>query len=376
MQTATATADVWFLYACVRVRGCPQNDPEYVKQLLALMDVSHTVLERCFHGEVLLGRALWKGLETVLNSDTDHAEMLAMHLDTVLRGRLGTLSDTETEKVIEACMNLMRYMVVRVFIGAKCNMSTVAGGAVSVGGAVRCVYLQFKDLFREHYALLLSRRLLQRKSASSDAERFAVVQMKAMCGGQYTDKLERMCQDLALAEDASKAYEAVAKASTAVPVDVFSVSVLQMSAWPAMTMLSDTKLPPVMRACVNHLAGYFRSQNATRQLNWAYAQGSAEVLVKFSDKVLVTVTCGTLQAVVLLVLGAVPKMAVRYVVFFMAGLGCRGSGRVDGAWCGFCVQGHCGRHRLGGQRVEEHFGVHAVCKGFASAEESSGHQDH
>jgi hypothetical protein len=212
-------------------------------------------------------------------------------------------------------MNLMRYMVVRVFIGAKCNMSTVAGGAVSVGGAVRCVYLQFKDLFREHYALLLSRRLLQRKSASSDAERFAVVQMKAMCGGQYTDKLERMCQDLALAEDASKAYEAVAKASTAVPVDVFSVSVLQMSAWPAMTMLSDTKLPPVMRACVNHLAGYFRSQNATRQLNWAYAQGSAEVLVKFSDKVLVTVTCGTLQAVVLLVLGAVPKMAVRYVVF-------------------------------------------------------------
>jgi len=172
---------------------------------------------------------------------------------------------------------------------------------------------QYKDLFREHYALLLSRRLLQRKSASSDSERFAILQMKSMCGSQYTDKLEHMCQDLALSEDASKAYEAVAKASTAVPVDVFSVSVLKMSAWPSMTMFSDTKMPPVMKACVNHFAGYFLAQGATRQLNWANGQGSAELLVKFSDKVSVTVTCGTLQAVVLLVLGIVPRMAVRYV---------------------------------------------------------------
>ncbi len=45
---------------------------------------------------------------------------------------------------------------------------------------------------------------LQRKSASSDSERFAIVHMKSMCGHQYTEKLEQMCQDLALSDDASK----------------------------------------------------------------------------------------------------------------------------------------------------------------------------
>ncbi len=34
--------------------------------------------------------------------------------------------------------------------------------------------------------------------------------------------------------------------------------------------------------------------------------------MQFSEKVAITVTCATLQAVVLLVLGRVPKMAVRY----------------------------------------------------------------
>jgi hypothetical protein len=50
---------------------------------------------------------------TVLNSDTDHAEMLAIHLDTILRGRMGTLSELETEELIKTCMQLLRYMVVR-----------------------------------------------------------------------------------------------------------------------------------------------------------------------------------------------------------------------------------------------------------------------
>jgi hypothetical protein len=172
---------------------------------------------------------------------------------------------------------------------------------------------QFKDLFREHYGVLLSKRLLQRKSASSDGELFTIAHMKAMCGHQYTDKLEQMCKDLALSEDASKAYEAVVAASAALPVPCFTVRVLKMAAWPAMVMLSDTRLPPVMAACVAHFVGYFRAQGATRRLNWAYGQGSAELVVQFSDKPAVTVTCGTLQAVVLLVLDRVPRMSVRYI---------------------------------------------------------------
>ncbi len=66
-----------------------------------------------------------------------------------------------------------------------------------------------------------------------------------------------------------QAYEAVIKVSAAVPVEAFSVSVLRMAVWPAMTMFGATVLPPVMSACVGHFTGYFRSQGATRQVGWA-----------------------------------------------------------------------------------------------------------
>jgi hypothetical protein len=61
----------------------------------------------------LVWLTVWAAMGTVLNSDTDHAEMLAIHLDTILRGRMGTLSELEIEELIKACMQLLRFMVVR-----------------------------------------------------------------------------------------------------------------------------------------------------------------------------------------------------------------------------------------------------------------------
>lgn len=49
------------------------------------------------------------------------------------------------------------------------------------------------------------------------------------------------------------------------------------------------------------------------QLQWAFGQGAAELFIKFSDKVAVTVGAATLQAVVLLAFNQYPKLSVAYV---------------------------------------------------------------
>jgi hypothetical protein len=58
------------------------------------------------------------------------------------------------------------------------------------------------------------------------------------------------------------------------------------------------------------------------QLQWAFGQGAAELFIKFSDKVAVTVGAATLQAVVLLAFNQYPRLTVAYVW----GLPCGGVG--------------------------------------------------
>jgi hypothetical protein len=82
---------------------------------------AHKFVDCTVLGPVLLCvyNRVWAAMGTVLNSDTDHAEMLAIHLDTILRGRMGTLSELEIEDFIKTCMQLLRYMVVCRLPGAR-----------------------------------------------------------------------------------------------------------------------------------------------------------------------------------------------------------------------------------------------------------------
>jgi hypothetical protein len=259
-----------------------KTDPEYVKTLIALCGFVCETLKTCFDSAEAMKRVLLRAMETTMNKfDKDHAEMLSIHADTLLRGRLGTLSEAESEEALRACLDLTQY-------------------------------LACKDLFREHYAALQTPRLLNRKSASSDMERLAIGHLKFLYGTHFTDKLEQMCADLAIADDAAKAYVAVQRGpgstfpAVAPTVESFSAAVLKRATWPPMVMLKGLRLPPAMAACVNHFTRYYQSQGISRLLDWAFSQGSAEVSVQFSDKVTLTVACGTAQAVVLLVLGKVP----------------------------------------------------------------------
>ncbi len=78
-----------------------------------------------------------------MNSDMDHAEMLVIHLDTILRGRMGTLSEAETEDTIKACLELLRYMVVRFSncCGYICDRCVVVCDCAGGGGGRACVFL-------------------------------------------------------------------------------------------------------------------------------------------------------------------------------------------------------------------------------------------
>jgi cullin 1 len=261
------------------------NDPEYVAQLLSLLRAGDVLQTAAFQLDVDMGRAMWRGMETVLNMDGDHAEILATYVDNVLKGRMGTdkLTEAQIEVALTSIVALLRY-------------------------------LADKDLFREHYCIMLAKRMLLQKSVSYDMEVGMLARLKALCGPNFTKKIEDMLADLRVAEDANREYNDARKTMGSLSVvDAFNVLVLKASCWPPMHMFSNVILPPIMVTCIEHYKAYYGAHFQARTLRHAWGQGSAELTVQFTDKMAKTVCCTTLQAVVLLAFNAKPVYTLKYV---------------------------------------------------------------
>ena len=68
-------------------------------------------------------------------------------------------------------------------------------------------YIEDKDVFQKFYSKMLSNRLIKATSASDDAEANMISKLKDACGYEYTSKLQRMFQDMALNKDLNTSFK-------------------------------------------------------------------------------------------------------------------------------------------------------------------------
>ena len=64
-----------------------------------------------------------------------------------------------------------------------------------------------KDVFEEFYMRGLARRLLLKKSASSDGEKTVISKLKIECSNEFGSKADNMLMDLNLSETFIKEYQ-------------------------------------------------------------------------------------------------------------------------------------------------------------------------
>ena len=62
-------------------------------------------------------------------------------------------------------------------------------------------YIEDKDVFQKFYSKMLAKRLVQAMSVSDDAEASMISKLKQTCGFEYTNKLQRMFQDIGVSKD-------------------------------------------------------------------------------------------------------------------------------------------------------------------------------
>ncbi|XP_055319306.1 cullin-1-like [Sitodiplosis mosellana] len=158
-------------------------------------------------------------------------------------------------------------------------------------------YIEDKDVFEVFYKKKLAERLIEQLSASDDAEASMISKMKHTCGYNYTNKLQRMYQDIAVSKDINDKFRQ--RIASGEPLDIdFRIQVLTHGSWP-FTQSITLMPPPEMAKAMERFTAYYKSQQNGRQLNWLYNRSKGELLMK-TEKQRYFIKANTFQMAILL----------------------------------------------------------------------------
>jgi len=159
-------------------------------------------------------------------------------------------------------------------------------------------YIEDKDVFQKFYSKMLAKRLVQHMSASDDAEASMISKLKQACGFEYTNKLQRMFQDVGVSKDLNDQFRTHLQNSNE-PLDIdFHIQVLSSGSWPFQQSCVFS-LPTELERCVHRFTGFYGGQHSGRKLNWLYHMSKGELTTNcFKNKY--TLQASTFQMAVLL----------------------------------------------------------------------------
>jgi cullin 1 len=250
------------------------DDPEFMQAMIELHGRIVSLVDKQFANNKLFKNASKVGFTNMLSKDVSktfsNAEIISTYADRILKGG---------EKLGDFQMQVQLEKIISIFY-----------------------YLPDKDTFAEIYRNQLAKRLLNRRSASMDAEKQMISLLKQQCGAPLTSKLEGMTRDLALGEDRRKELQAyMNEKGLQFPIE-FHMELLSSGFWPSYKPLK-LNLPSELSTTVSQVEDWYKGTNSHRTLTWIYSVGDVSVKRRFaidggmkSHEFTVT----TMQAIVLL----------------------------------------------------------------------------
>lgn len=163
-------------------------------------------------------------------------------------------------------------------------------------------YVDEKDVFERVYSRMLARRLVHGNSLSMDAETNMVTKIKDICGSEYTNKLQRMFQDMAVSEEMQSQFKEHLETTGVKPVGEFTPYVLADAYWPLPHFTSNFKLPNELLPIRDKFASYYNQKHTGRKLQWLWNLSKGELKGNFSkhSKIGFTFQVSIIQMAILL----------------------------------------------------------------------------
>ena len=265
----------------VAIDGDNMEPKTYVDALLEVHTQYQQLVDHAFNGESEFVRSLDNACKEFVNRNkvcvtgsTRSPELLAKYSDMLLKKSGKSAEEADLEATLVQIMTVFKY-------------------------------IEDKDVFQKFYSRMLAKRLVHSSSASEDAETSMIGKLKEACGYEYTNKLQRMFQDIQISSDLNRAFSEWAEKMLGEEykkVVDSSYHILGTGFWP-LSPPSTNFIPPtdIVKTYERFQAFYF-DKHSGRKLTWLWHLCKGEVKANYikNGKYPYTFQCSTFQMGILL----------------------------------------------------------------------------
>ncbi|KAL9104037.1 MAG: hypothetical protein Q9163_000976 [Psora crenata] len=266
----------------VAMEGDTLEPKIYVDALLEVHSQYQQLVDSAFNGESEFVRSLDNACKEFVNRNkvcvtgsTRSPELLAKYTDNLLKKSGKSAEEGDLEASLIQVMTVFKY-------------------------------IEDKDVFQKFYSRMLAKRLVHSSSASEDAETSMIGKLKEACGYEYTNKLQRMFQDVQISSDLNSSFKdwaakMMGEEDWKRAVDS-NYHVLGTGFWP-LTAPNTNFIPPadIVRTYERFQNFYFQKHNG-RKLTWLWQLCKGEIKANYikNAKLPYTFMVSTYQMAILL----------------------------------------------------------------------------
>ncbi|QSL66651.1 hypothetical protein MERGE_001034 [Pneumocystis wakefieldiae] len=251
-----------------------KDNSNIIPSLLNFHSTLNSIISECFLSNESFIQTFRECFEFFINNSINNsAEMLAKHIDNILRSGNKSFDEESLGNEMDRTLELFRF-------------------------------IQGKDIFEAFYKRDLAKRLLLNKISSTDAEKAMLLKLKTECGSGFTQKLEGMFKDIDISKNFMAFYKNSKSTQNNPPVSNLYVNILSQAFWPSYPNISII-LPEKMKRDLNSFSSFYFSKEKDKKLTWRHNLGHCVVKADFpKGKKELNVTL--FQAVVILLFNNVP----------------------------------------------------------------------
>ncbi|KAJ5717202.1 cullin [Penicillium malachiteum] len=254
----------------------------YVDALLQVHSRYQSLVEEAFNGESEFVRSLDNACREFVNrnciaqaNNTKSPELLAKYTDSLLKKGSKAAEESELEEMLVQIMTVFKY-------------------------------IEDKDVFQKFYSKALAKRLVHVSSVSDDAETSMISKLKEACGFEYTNKLQRMFQDIQISKDLNASYkdwqDKVLDDDDRKRMTDAHFHVLGTGFWPLNPPTTAFSAPPEILKTAERFQKFYFDKHNGRKLTWLWQLCKGEMKANYikNAKVPYTFQVSTFQMAILL----------------------------------------------------------------------------
>lgn len=225
----------------------------YVDALLEIHTKYQALVKQAFNDEPEFTRSLDNACREFVNRNevcksgsNKSPELLAKYTDVLLRKSSTSIEEAELERTLTQLMTVFKY-------------------------------IEDKDVFQKFYSRMLARRLVHANSSSDDAETSMISKLKEACGFEYTNKLQRMFQDMQISKDLNKEFRTHLEGVGSEKTVDSTFSILGTGFWPLTPPSTHFQPPAEIATEIERFSRFYKHKHDGRKLTWLWHLCKGEI---------------------------------------------------------------------------------------------------